>query len=103
MAALFLLLGQKLVKSVAPSRRPAALAAGFAVLGGVSLLPFVGALVWSVASIVAVGVALVSRFGRPRYRVLSSGARRADRTGERCPASTRRHARPVDSLHPVAR
>ncbi|MEX0879608.1 MAG: hypothetical protein WEB59_09965 [Thermoanaerobaculia bacterium] len=69
MAALFLLLGQKLVKSVAPSRRPVALAAGFAVLGGVSLLPFVGALVWSVASIVAVGVALVSRFGRPRYRV----------------------------------
>lgn len=69
MAALFLLVGQKLVKSVAPSRRPVALAAGFAVLGGVSLLPFVGALVWSVASIVAVGVALVSRFGTPRYRV----------------------------------
>ncbi len=43
MAALFLLVGQKLVKSVAPARRPAALAAGFAVLGGVSLLPFVGA------------------------------------------------------------
>ena len=70
MAALFLLLGQKLVKSVAPARRPAALAAGFAVLGGVSLLPFVGALVWSVASIVAVGVALVSRFGTPRYRLV---------------------------------
>ncbi len=69
MAALFLLLGQKLVKSVAPARRPAALAAGFAVLGGISLLPFVGALVWSVASIVAVGVALVSRFGTPRYRL----------------------------------
>jgi hypothetical protein len=72
MAALFLLLGQKLVKSVAPSRRPAALAAGFAVLGGLSLLPFVGALVWSIASIVAVGVALVSRFGRPRHRVAIS-------------------------------
>ncbi len=70
MAALFLLVGQKLVKSVAPARRPAALAAGFAVLGGVSLLPFVGALVWSVASIVAVGVALVSRFGTPRYRLV---------------------------------
>jgi hypothetical protein len=39
------------------------------VLGGVSLIPFVGALVWSIASIVAVGVALVSRFGTPRYRV----------------------------------
>ncbi len=69
MAALFLIVGQKLVKSVAPARRPAALAAGFAVLGGISLLPFVGALVWSVASIVAVGVALVSRFGTPRYRL----------------------------------
>jgi hypothetical protein len=69
MAALFLLLGQKIVKSVAPARRPAALAAGFAVLGGISLLPFIGALVWSVASIVAVGVTLVSRFGTPRYRL----------------------------------
>jgi hypothetical protein len=69
MAALFLILGQKLVKSVAPARRPAALAAGFAVLGGVSLLPFIGALIWSIASIVAVGVALVSRFGTPRYRL----------------------------------
>ncbi len=70
MAALFLLLGQRLLRSVAPARRPAALAAGFVVLGGVSLLPFVGALVWSVASIVAVGVALVSRFGTPRFRIV---------------------------------
>lgn len=69
MAALFLLLGQKLVRSMAPARRPVALAAGFAVLGGVSLVPLVGALVWSVASIVAVGVALLSRFGTPRYRI----------------------------------
>ena len=69
MVAIFLLLGQKLVRSVAPARRPLALAAGFAVLAGVSLVPFVGALVWSVASIVAVGVALVSRFGTPRFKV----------------------------------
>ncbi len=69
MAALFLLLGQRLVRSVAPARRPAALAAGFVVLGGASLVPFVGALVWSAASIVAVGVALLSRFGTPRYHV----------------------------------
>ena len=69
MAALFLVVGQKLVRSVAPARRPAALAAGFAVLGGISLLPFIGALVWSVASIVAVGVTLISRFGTPRYRL----------------------------------
>ena len=69
MVALFLLLGQKLLKSVSPARRPAALAAGFAVLGGLSLLPFVGTLIWSAASIVAVGVAFISRFGMPRYRV----------------------------------
>jgi hypothetical protein len=69
MAALFLLIGQKLTKSVAPARRPLALAAGFALLSAVSLIPFVGALVWSVASIVAVGVALVSRFGAPRFRL----------------------------------
>lgn len=69
MGALFLLLGQKLVRSVAPARRPAALAAGFAVLGAISLLPFVGTLVWSAASVVAVGIALLSRFGAPRFRV----------------------------------
>ena len=69
MAALFLLLGQRLVKSVAPAKRPLALAAGFIVLGGLSLVPFLGALVWSVASIAAVGVALLSRFGTPRYRI----------------------------------
>jgi hypothetical protein len=69
MAALFLLLGQRLVKSVAPAKRPLALAAGFVVLGGLSLVPFLGALVWSVASIAAVGLALLSRFGTPRYRV----------------------------------
>lgn len=69
MAALFLLLGQRIVKSLAPARRPVALAAGFTALGAVSLVPFLGALVWSAASIVAVGVALLSRFGTPRYRV----------------------------------
>jgi hypothetical protein len=69
MAVLFLLIGQKLTKSVAPARRPLALAAGFALLSAVSLIPFVGALVWSIASIVAVGVALVSRFGTPRFRL----------------------------------
>lgn len=69
MAALFLLLGQKILKNVSPSRRPLALAAGFAALGAVSLLPFVGAVVWSAASIVAVGIALLSRFGSPRVRV----------------------------------
>ncbi|HSS45159.1 MAG TPA: hypothetical protein VLO07_07435 [Thermoanaerobaculia bacterium] len=69
MGALFLLLGQKLLKNVSPSRRPAALATGFAVVAGLSLLPLVGAVLWSAASVVAVGIALLSRFGTPRYRV----------------------------------
>jgi len=69
MGALFLLVGQKLLDSFAPARRPAALALGFAVLGGISLLPIAGAIVWSAASIVAVGVAFLSRFGSPRFRV----------------------------------
>ena len=69
MGALFLLLGQKLVRSVAPSKRPAALAAGLALLGAVSLLPFIGSVVWSAASVVAVGIAFLTRFGIPRYRV----------------------------------
>jgi len=69
MAALFLLIGQKLVKSVAPPKRPAALAAGFLLLGAVSLLPIIGPLLWSAASIAAVGIALLSRFGAPRFRI----------------------------------
>lgn len=69
MAALFLLLGQKILKNVSPARRPTALAAGFAALAAVSLLPVLGPLVWSAASVVAVGVAFLSRFGSPRMRV----------------------------------
>jgi hypothetical protein len=69
MGALFLLIGQKLTESVSPARRPAALAAGFAVLGGLSLLPIAGAIVWSAASVVAVGIAFLSRFGAPRWRI----------------------------------
>jgi hypothetical protein len=69
MGALFLLVGQKLTDSVSPARRPAALAVGFAVLGGLSLLPIAGAIVWSAASVAAVGVAFVSRFGAPRWRI----------------------------------
>ncbi len=69
MAALFLLLGQRLLKSVAPPKRPSALAAGFLLLAAVSLLPVVGPLLWSAASIAAVGIAFASRFGAPRFRV----------------------------------
>jgi len=70
MGALFLLLGQKIVKSVAPAKRPAALAAGLGVLGTISLVPFLGPIVWSAASVAAVGIAFLSRFGTPRYRVV---------------------------------
>ncbi|HEY6148482.1 MAG TPA: hypothetical protein VIZ69_12315 [Thermoanaerobaculia bacterium] len=69
MGALFLLLGQKLLRNVSAARRPAALACGFAALAAVSLLPFLGPVLWSAASIIAVGIALASRFGAPRYRV----------------------------------
>jgi hypothetical protein len=69
MSALFLLIGQKLSANVSPSKRPAALALGFGVLGGVSLVPVAGPILWSAASVVAVGVAFLSRFGSPRLRV----------------------------------
>ena len=72
MGALFLLLGQKLGHNVSAARRPAALAFGFALLAGLSLVPFVGPILWSAASVVAVGIALVSRFGTPRYRIALS-------------------------------
>jgi len=70
MAALFLLLGQKLSGTVAARRRPSALAAGFALLAAVSLVPLVGPLLWSAVSVLAVGVAFLTRFGSPRYRVV---------------------------------
>jgi hypothetical protein len=57
------------MRTVSPQRRPAALAAGFAILGGLSLLPLVGPMIWSAASVVAVGIAVLSRFGTPRVRV----------------------------------
>ncbi len=69
MGALFLLTGQKLLKTVSPARRPASLVVGFAVIAGISLFPLVGAFVWSAASIVAVGITFLSRFGAPRLRV----------------------------------
>jgi hypothetical protein len=69
MGALFLLLGQKLLKNVSPARRPAALAIGFAALAGLSLVPYVGPVVWSAASVVAVGIAMLSRFGTPRFSI----------------------------------
>lgn len=71
MGALFLLVGQKLVRSVSPPRRPVALTAGFLLLGAISLIPVLGPLVWSAASVLAVGIALASGFGTPRFRVVA--------------------------------
>lgn len=69
MAALFLLLGQKVLRNVSPGKRPAALACGFGLLAAASFLPLVGGMLWSAASVVAVGIAFSSRFGTPRLRV----------------------------------
>jgi hypothetical protein len=69
MAALFLLIGQKFRRNPAAAARPSALAFGFAALGAISLVPLVGPVIWSVASIVSVGIALSSRFGTPAYRI----------------------------------
>lgn len=67
LAALFVVLGRTLA---ARSRRgsllfgdPAALAVGLLVLGIVSLVPGVGAMVWAFASLVGVGLALLTSFG----------------------------------------
>jgi hypothetical protein len=69
MGALFLLIGQRLTRKVAPAARPSSLAIGFLLLAAVSLVPLVGEFVWIAASVVAVGITLISRFGTPRYRV----------------------------------
>jgi hypothetical protein len=70
MTALFLLVGQKLSGNrYAPPRRPASLALGLAVCGAISLVPIVGPLFWSAASVFAVGAAVFTRLGAPRFRV----------------------------------
>ena len=69
MGALFLLIGQKWTGRLSPAGRPSSLAIGFSFLGAISLLPIVGPVAWSAASIIAVGISLTSRFGTPRFRV----------------------------------
>jgi hypothetical protein len=69
MTALFLFLGQKLGGKLAPAARPAALALGLGVCGAVSLVPVAGPILWSAASILAVGAAIFTRLGSPRFRV----------------------------------
>jgi hypothetical protein len=69
MTALFLFAGQKLTGRFSPASRPAALVLGLAVCGAVSLVPVAGPLLWSAASVFAVGAALYTRLGAPRFRV----------------------------------
>lgn len=69
MTALFLFIGQKLGGKIAPAARPGALALGLAICGAVSLVPIAGPILWSAASILAVGAAIFTRLGSPRFRV----------------------------------
>jgi hypothetical protein len=69
MTALFLFLGQRIARRFSPRRRPAALALGLVAAGLASLVPVAGPLLWSAASIVAIGAAVYTRFGAPRFRI----------------------------------
>lgn len=69
MTGLFLFLGQKLTRRHAPRARPAAMALGVLTAGLLSLIPVAGPILWSAASIFAVGAAAYTRFGSPRFRV----------------------------------
>ncbi len=69
MTALFLFTGQKLAGRLAPAGRPAALALGLVLCGAVSFVPVAGPVLWSAASVLAVGAAIFTRLGSPRFRV----------------------------------
>jgi hypothetical protein len=75
MSALFLLIGQRLRGNVTAAGRPGALALGLAAAGAVSLVPGIGAVLWSAASILGVGTATASAFGLPRFRVAVASPR----------------------------
>ena len=70
LAAVFVALGRRLTRGAGRGSPlfgdPAALAVGLALLGGVSLVPVAGPLAWSVASLLAIGTALVAVAARPR-------------------------------------
>jgi hypothetical protein len=72
MTALFLFTGQKLGGRFSPAARPGALALGLAICGAVSLVPVAGPILWSAASILAVGAAIFTRLGSPRFRVATT-------------------------------
>jgi hypothetical protein len=71
MTAFFLFAGQKLAGKFAPAARPAAMTLGLAICGAISLVPVAGPVLWSAASVLAVGAAIFTRLGSPRFRVAS--------------------------------
>jgi len=68
LAVVFLLLGRRVVRNAARGTLlfgdPPALALGLLVLGVASLVPAAGAVVWGVASLAGIGLALKTSFGR---------------------------------------
>jgi hypothetical protein len=68
LAAVFLLVGRRLARGASRGSLlfgdPSALALGLLVLGIASLVPAAGALVWTVASLTGIGLALKTSFGR---------------------------------------
>jgi len=69
MTALFVFVGEGVTGWGRAASRPAALAVGLAACGAVSLVPVAGPLLWSAASVFAVGAAVYTRFGSPKYRI----------------------------------
>ncbi len=76
LSAIFLALGRRLLRNAprggALFGDPAALASGLVAVGLVSLVPVAGPLVWSVVSLVGIGVTLGSFSGRERAAALES-------------------------------
>lgn len=68
LAALFVVLGRRLARGVPRSSAlfgdPAALSLGLLALGLLSLVPAAGAVLWAIASLVGIGLALRTSFGR---------------------------------------
>ena len=73
MTALFVFIGQRVRNRYHAGWRPAALGLGIVLCGGVSLVPVAGPILWSAASVLAIGAALFTRFGSPRFRVAVPG------------------------------
>lgn len=76
LAAVFVALGRRMTKGAARGSLlfgdPAALAAGLLSLGLLSLLPVVGPLLWSLASLAGIGVALAALAARESRLVLAA-------------------------------